>query len=107
MPFHTIPHCSGTGQVFQAFHSVPPLRSTVEHLPLLQMWTKRHIGCCSDVPFTNFCSVDSKTTWMGVLTFLYMTPRIASNVSLSHLAPGRHKWDTRVVFPSFPCNQRP
>src|SRR6267378_6067505 len=37
MPFHTIPHCSGTGQVFQAFHSVPPLRSTVEHLPLLQM----------------------------------------------------------------------
>src|SRR6266404_7386711 len=40
MPFHTIPHCSGTGQVFQAFHSVPPLRSTVEHLPLLQMWYK-------------------------------------------------------------------
>src|SRR6266404_7639094 len=37
MPFHTIPHCSGTGQVFQAFHSVPPLWSTVEHLPLLQM----------------------------------------------------------------------
>src|SRR6266404_8050305 len=37
MPFHTIPHCSGTGQVFQAFHSVPPLQSTVEHLPLLQM----------------------------------------------------------------------
>src|SRR6266404_8844628 len=38
MPFHTIPHCSGMGQVFQAFHSVPPLRSTVEHLPLLQMF---------------------------------------------------------------------
>src|SRR6266404_7295124 len=25
------------GQVFQVFHSVPPLWSTVEHLPLLQM----------------------------------------------------------------------
>jgi len=35
--FHIIPHCSGTGQVFQVFHSVPPLWSTVEHLPLLQM----------------------------------------------------------------------
>src|SRR6267378_101528 len=52
MPFHTIPHCSGTGQVFQAFHSVPPLRSTVEHLPLLQMhdpWFKKTVfglECC-------------------------------------------------------------
>src|SRR6266404_7844361 len=37
--FHSVPHCSGMGQVFQVFHSVPLLQSTVEHLSGLQMTT--------------------------------------------------------------------
>src|SRR6266404_143603 len=47
MLFHTVPHCSGTGQVFQVFHSVPPLWSTVEHLPLLQMFLIICFYCAS------------------------------------------------------------
>src|SRR5882762_5600811 len=61
MPFHTIPHCSGMGQVFQVFHSVPPLWSTVEHLPLLQM-----LSFCSTTCVHASMHVGPSVSWGGV-----------------------------------------
>ncbi len=66
--FHTVPHCSGTGQVFQVFHSVPPLWST---------WNTSQFYRCSLVILGS-----ARSFWYGSKAFLYCIGAGVSKASL-------------------------